>query len=744
MKYIFNILLLLMPLFLQGQKYYVTYSDTIYVTSFDTITEEATSYPYYDALFHYEADSFSLGTWKDTEGNKDATGDNPPTLIANQLNGYPVVRFDGINDYLNIDTTLDTYSFDIFIVCKYNDLYDDGFHAMFSTEGNTFFLGHKDDEKLWVQLRDYVGGVTTYNRYSTPHDTLYYTINYRYDHDQRKLEIWSNYGRVLCDTAIEFIGTGGNTFYIGSKAGTFPIEADVAEIIWYNKILTWEQRDVVVDYTIDKYNHTTKKTCQIGAGQSNWNGEADTAGLSAEYKNKIPSKIWTGSGFDVLQATGGLNNSHYPVSNTQYVGANIPTGKEYYDQYSDTLYWLQYAVGGTALYPNAGTDWSVQSAGENFSGLIKVIDDANAHLSPLGYQCEYEGFNWDQGESDSYDSTRAANYKSGLIALIDSVRTRIGFDIPVIGGRPRKPIGAGSDFYFPVVRQAYSDLSDSSDYKFEYIDRDNFSYKDDNVHLDTNGIELYADSIIEEIKLINQSNIKDKYAIDSSVTYYIYYDLSETALMHLNGTVSTINNKIGTVFDENNTYNAVQTDTSKSPSLVDGSWGFDGTDDYLEIADDNSLRINDKFTISVWVYASSFPSPGNTIIAKRDGNSLYYHLRASNTGEVILLLHDGTSLDVLTFGYTLPTSQWKHLDLIRDENNISLYVDGNYKGSNTSSLDISANDDITFIGAYTYGNQVWSGLIDEVKIYDRPLRKAEIQELYNSCDTAGGILNCNY
>ncbi len=174
----------------------------------------------------------------------------------------------------------------------------------------------------------------------------------------------------------------------------------------------------------------------------------------------------------------------------------------------------------------------------------------------------------------------------------------------------------------------------------------------------------------------------------------------------------------------------------ENASWVDGNYSkaleFDGVDDYVEIADDTSLRINDSFTISSWVYAESFPNAGNTIISKRDDNSLYYHFRASSSGEILFFLHDGSTLNALTFGYTLPTSQWKHLTLIRNGTNISLYVDGSYEGSVESSLDISGNDDKTFIGTYSYGNHVWNGSIDEVRIFNQALNSSEISELYNN------------
>jgi YVTN family beta-propeller protein len=128
------------------------------------------------------------------------------------------------------------------------------------------------------------------------------------------------------------------------------------------------------------------------------------------------------------------------------------------------------------------------------------------------------------------------------------------------------------------------------------------------------------------------------YITDSSVTYYIYYDLPGAALMHLNGNVSTINNKIDTVFDENNHYNAIQTDTSKSPSLVDGSWQFDGIDDYVEVADNNNLDLQNNFTVSAWVNANGISGAPQGILSK--GN---YSLKEYDDDYIFEVLGDGTT-----------------------------------------------------------------------------------------------------
>src|SRR5690606_29647932 len=78
-----------------------------------------------------DAEDYSSGTWPDKSGTGNTvsqnTSGNQPTLVTNGLNGNPVVRFDGTDDYLDLewnlpDDSLSTDSITIFMVLKNNDM----------------------------------------------------------------------------------------------------------------------------------------------------------------------------------------------------------------------------------------------------------------------------------------------------------------------------------------------------------------------------------------------------------------------------------------------------------------------------------------------------------------------------------------------------------------------------------------------------------------------------------------------
>jgi len=58
----------------------------------------------YDATEISASDGDPISTWNDQTGNGfDLTAGNAPTFKTGVINGSPVVRFDGVNDFLNVD-----------------------------------------------------------------------------------------------------------------------------------------------------------------------------------------------------------------------------------------------------------------------------------------------------------------------------------------------------------------------------------------------------------------------------------------------------------------------------------------------------------------------------------------------------------------------------------------------------------------------------------------------------------------
>lgn len=213
-----------------------------------------------------------VSTWADMSGNgNDAaqgTGDYQPLWVDATLNGKPVIRFDGLNDYLTEFTQLGKpVNYTIFMVGKIVNIGAAG-----------TFCGSIDDsvnlETSWGLIRsiyngvpdgtlDYLfgGGVAPHYSYgmtttATLSSNVYALIAQKYTTTNDYTDYWVN-SNSKAITKIEHSahstnGTGYN-FKIGGGAPWEQLNGDIAEIIIYNSALSDPNRVLVEDYLNTKY-----------------------------------------------------------------------------------------------------------------------------------------------------------------------------------------------------------------------------------------------------------------------------------------------------------------------------------------------------------------------------------------------------------------------------------------------------------------------------------------------------------
>ncbi|MHC4477289.1 MAG: S8 family serine peptidase, partial [Planctomycetota bacterium] len=164
--------------------------------------------------------------------------------------------------------------------------------------------------------------------------------------------------------------------------------------------------------------------------------------------------------------------------------------------------------------------------------------------------------------------------------------------------------------------------------------------------------------------------------------------------------------------------------------MVDGALQFDGTDDY--ISTDFVLNpVSGSFSVFAWIKGGA---PGQVIISQTDGTgsgSAWLCTEASE-GRLMTTLMDAffpplESESVITDG------QWRHVGLVYDLDvfHRHLYVDGTEVAKDTSIVGGVSSDGGLYIGAgkNLEEGSFFSGLIDDVRIYDVALSAKEIEEL---------------
>jgi len=161
---------------------------------------------------------------------------------------------------------------------------------------------------------------------------------------------------------------------------------------------------------------------------------------------------------------------------------------------------------------------------------------------------------------------------------------------------------------------------------------------------------------------------------------------------------------------------------------------FDGSDDYVDCGNDDSLNITEELTIETWVNRGTIT--GTTfryIVGKGTDyiNEPYILEYDPANGYLRFGIYDGTSYHEVTTG--LAEGEWAHLVGVFDGTSVKLYVNGIKKAETSFSqttIDIQGHS--VTIGGCDGGGRYFTGLIDEVRIYNKAVSEEEISDLYNN------------
>ena len=202
-----------------------------------------------------------------------------------------------------------------------------------------------------------------------------------------------------------------------------------------------------------------------------------------------------------------------------------------------------------------------------------------------------------------------------------------------------------------------------------------------------------------------------------------------------NGNHGTYVNGTSTVADSDPSYNGSR------------AYNFDGTDDYINVGNQNAG--GDSRSWSLWFKTSSTTLGSSAgLFSQRTytGTGMNQYLGLdSPTAYLVASLDTNNAGPFNAYGTSrVDDSAWHHViwRLDRSTNTLELYVDGAIKGSvgsitgsqtNTNDLSIGAGQNRSgAVGSF------FSGRIDDIRMYNRPLEQSEITHLAFSRGVLGG------
>ena len=157
------------------------------------------------------------------------------------------------------------------------------------------------------------------------------------------------------------------------------------------------------------------------------------------------------------------------------------------------------------------------------------------------------------------------------------------------------------------------------------------------------------------------------------------------------------------------------------------AFSFDGVDDRIDLGSSFNQQ---NFTIGMWV------KPGATQVQYADIIDNNHSGSFTNW----TCQQDNTNVNVYGFGlnntgtsFTLTANQWQYLTLIKSPTTIETYVNGVLVQSTPySGGPVNYSGNFLRLGSWGGGGRNWNGVMDEVKIFDKALTLAEVQQQFQS------------
>lgn len=174
----------------------------------------------------------------------------------------------------------------------------------------------------------------------------------------------------------------------------------------------------------------------------------------------------------------------------------------------------------------------------------------------------------------------------------------------------------------------------------------------------------------------------------------------------------------------------LQEDTSVAhvAGKINGAFDFDGSSDYIEIADHVDFNVGTG-DISVFVWVNSDDDSAYQVIVSKDNYIDDISFRLMGDNKLQIYIDNVNLISAVAVGI----NAWHFVGFTRKLGTTKLYIDGVERGSSASLTGSIDNAHNVCIGIRGNGLALpFSGLIDNVMFFNKELTPLEVKYLYNS------------
>jgi glucose/arabinose dehydrogenase len=159
---------------------------------------------------------------------------------------------------------------------------------------------------------------------------------------------------------------------------------------------------------------------------------------------------------------------------------------------------------------------------------------------------------------------------------------------------------------------------------------------------------------------------------------------------------------------------------------------FNGTSSRVNVSDATTLHLSTAMTLEAWVNPTTVSNAWRDVIYKGSD----YFLEATSTGGSAPagggIFGNGSATMTVKAPTALTRSTWSHIALTYNGATLRFFVNGTQVATQARTGAIRTSTNPLQIGSDSIFGQYFSGLIDEVRVYNRALTAAEIQSDMNT------------
>lgn len=210
-------------------------------------------------------DGETVDTWFNSAGSSydlvQATDTNRPLYIENQINGYPVLRFDGTDNHMASAAAFPLTGdavFTVFLICKVTETSGSTGIIAWGLAGANALLSLEVNQDATDQMNVQIAGAAANSTTTFTYDAFKaLTISKSAGNLNPTTSFYTNGTLETTAGAATTPNVGSGVLRMGSNAalGAF-CSMDIAEAIVYNAVLSADDRNAVHAYLASKYGLT--------------------------------------------------------------------------------------------------------------------------------------------------------------------------------------------------------------------------------------------------------------------------------------------------------------------------------------------------------------------------------------------------------------------------------------------------------------------------------------------------------